>query len=487
MTRPGVFVTESVLPTPIADQPSSSAAGAMLATLPGGPTGPTLVTSWYQFATLFGGLNNAYPGSFAANLFFRAGGRELYVARLVKSDAEAAAVNIKTSDDSNWLTFTAKAAGTYGNSLRVVVTKNAKNLYDLTVLREAGVSSDISDDEVLESFYDLDLATFGGATVTNTINLRSQYINVAWVSGSSAKSIATSISTLVLSGGDDGSSGTLNYSGALTALGLLNRSLVVFAPGVTDTTALAGITTFAAANQSFHVIDTASGVVPGDAVTYAGTLTKSTYAAVYYPHLWVPDPTVPARDAITLVPPSGAVVGTILATDATTGVFKAPAGLETAVGGVIALERSLTAANLDTLNGDVSPVNAIRIVPGVGPAIMGARTLDQSGSTRYVNIRRSLSYISREAQNRLAFAMFRNNDLTLWNQMKTVLDTFLVGFWGAGGLRGATKDTAYYIKIDSENNTPTDIANGTVNVEIGVALQYPAEFIKVKLTQQTLA
>ena len=118
---------------------------------------------------------------------------------------------------------------------------------------------------------------------------------------------------------------------------------------------------------------------------------------------------------------------------------------------------------------------------------MGARTLDQSKSTRYVNIRRTLLFLNREMKSRLEFALFRNNDTLLWTQMRTVLDVFLSGFWEAGGLRGGLKAQAYYIKIDRENNTANDIANGVVNVEVGVALQYPAEFIKVKLTQQTSA
>lgn len=487
MPRPGVYVTEQVLTAPVADQPTSTAAGALVASLPSGPTTPTLVTSWYQFSQIFGGFNSSYIASFAANMFFRAGGRELYVCRLVKSDAVKASVNLKTSDNVNWLTFTAKAAGTYGNSLRVLISKNAANLYDIQVVQEAGVSNDTTDDTVLESYYDLDLATYGSNDVISVFAVRSQYLDAAWAGTGAGKTITTTLTPLVLTGGTDGSSGTLDYGTALTGLQQIPRSFVIFAPGVTDLTTLASIQSFAETYRGFAVLDTAVGLTPGQAVTYAGTLTKSTYSGVYYPWLWIPDSTAVSRDAVRAVPPSGAAAGTILATDATFGVFKSPAGVEAVVPGVVAVERNLTATELDTLNSDVSPVNAIRNVAGVGPAIMGARTLDQAKSTGYINIRRSLSYLDREMRNRLEFAIFRNNDLVLWNTMKTVLDTFLTGFWQAGGLRGGQKTQAFYIKIDSENNSPSDIANGIVNVEVGVALQYPAEFIKVKLTQQTLS
>ena len=55
-----------------------------------------------------------------------------------------------------------------------------------------------------------------------------------------------------------------------------------------------------------------------------------------------------------------------------------------------------------------------------------------------------------------------------------------------GGLRGATPAAAYFVKVDGQNNTPVTIANGEVHVQVGVALEYPAEFIVIDLSQKTL-
>lgn len=494
--RPGVYVTESVLTTPIAGEPAAAAAGALVAPLPSGPSTPQLVTSWYQFSELYGGMNTSYDATFAANMFFRTGGRELYVSRVVKSDAVAASVNLKTSDSTTWITFTAKGKGAYGNNLRLAITQNVTGLYDISVLQDAGVADTIAsgavtanadDDIVLETFTNLNLGVHLDQTVINIFTVRSQYISAAWNVSAAGKTITSTLATLPLAGGSDGTSGTLDYTTALNALDSVDRTLVLFMPNVVDTTTVSAAIAKAEAKKWFVVLDTNPGITPAQAVTYAGTVTSTTYAAVYYPQLWIADPTNASRDAIRLVPPSGAVVGTYLSTDATYGVFKSPAGIDTALTGIVAVERSLTSTELDSLNNDTTPVNAIRVVAGVGPAIMGARTLKQTTAARYVNIRRSLTFLDREMRNRLEFAVYRNNDALLWNQMKTVLDSFLVGFWNAGGLRGGTKAQAYYIKIDSENNSPSDVANGVVNVEVGVALQYPAEFIKVKLTQQTLS
>lgn len=493
MPRPGVYVTESVLPTPVANAAPSVAAGALVAELPSGPTDPILVNSWYAFTRIFGNLNRDYLATFAANMFFRAGGRELYVARVVRDDALAASasilgdgVDVDSTLDDPFLTFTAKSVGSYGNQLRVTVVENAAGLHDITVLQEAGVEGDSDDDTILETFRNLTLV-HGNQELLDVLNVQSRFISAEW-GADATTSLPGTIPTLSLSGGTDGTTeGALDYESALDSLANLNRLLVLFSPGNTDETIISAMVAFAESNRSFVVVDTPENLSVAGAVTYAGTLGSTNHAAVYAPHLWVPDPTSKSRDAIVKVPPSGAVAGVYLATDASQGVFKAPAGTGATVSGVVAVERNYTADELDALNSDTTPVNAIRIVPGVGPAVMGARTLNQSAATRYVNVRRSLSFLNKEMTERLAFALFRNNDSRLWGASRTVLDNFLRGFYLAGGLRGANLSDAYYIKIDAENNTADDRANGIMNVEVGVALQYPAEFIKIKLTQRTQA
>lgn len=494
MSRPGVFVTETVLPSPVTTAPPSSAAGALLSELPSGPTTPTVVTSWYNFTRIFGGLNRAYPATFAANQFFRSGGRELFVNRIVRSDAAAADASILgdgsdvgTVADEVYLTFSAKSVGTYGNSLRVAVAQNPAGLYDIQVYQESGQSNDTTDDVLLETFTNLDLADHGNSELVNILQVQSQFITAEWGSDATV-ALPSSLPLIALSGGTDGTnSGTLTYTSALEALAEIDRVFVMFSPGQVDDSTVGAMVEFAENNGSFVVLDTDADLTPSQAVAYADGLAATSHAAVYYPHLWVPDSTSRSRDSIIKVPPSGAVAGLYLATDAGFGVFKAPAGLNTVVPGVVAVERSLTNEHLDALNNDVRPVNAIRIVPGSGPVVMGARTLDQSKATKYVNIRRTMTYLSKEMESLIGFALFRNNDANLWREMNAVLDNFLRGFFVDGGLRGNSTADAYYVKIDAENNTPTDVASGIVNVEVGVSLQYPAEFIKIQLTQRTIA
>jgi len=494
MSRPGIFVTETVLPSPVTSAPPSSAAGALVSELPSGPTSPTLVTSWFNFTRVFGGLNRAFPATFAANQFFRAGGRELFVSRVVRSDAAAASASILgdgddvgTVADEVYLTFTAKSVGTYGNSLRIVLSKNPSDLYDLQVYQEAGQSNNISDDILLETYTNLNLDEHGNTEILNILEVQSQFIRAAW--GDNATVVPTApIPVIALSGGTDGTnSGDLTYAESLESLAEIERVFVLFSPGQVDDDVVGAMVEFAEESGSFVVLDTDAELTPAQAIAYADGLAATSHAAVYYPHLWVPDPTSRSRDSIIKIPPSGSVAGLFLSTDAAFGVFKAPAGLTTVVPGVVAVERSLTNEQLDALNNDVRPVNAVRVIPGSGPVVMGARTLDQSKSTKYINIRRTMVYLAKEMESLTGFALFRNNDPNLWREINAVLDNFLRGFFVEGGLRGDSTADAYYIKIDAENNTPTDVATGVVNIEVGVALQFPAEFIKIQLTQRTIA
>jgi hypothetical protein len=71
--------------------------------------------------------------------------------------------------------------------------------------------------------------------------------------------------------------------------------------------------------------------------------------------------------------------------------------------------------------------------------------------------------------------------------LRTAIGIFLNDYRNQGGLRGTTPAEAYFVKCDAENNSETDIAAGEVNLEVGVALEYPAEFVLITLSQKTVS
>lgn len=510
-SRPGVYITERLLPAPLTNGATANAAGAVAAPFAQGPETVTLVNSWYEFTKYFGGYNTAYPATFGIAQFFNNGGRELYVKRILASNAVAATVNVLTSGAATVVTATSKNRGVDGNNLRITVEAGSvASTYTLTVYKEtvAGTGSDVSNDILLERYENIifnpasSTSSDYAATVVNTV---SSYITLS----NFASGTPVMTSPYPLTTGSDGTTvASTDYTSyAATAVSVwnefssINRPLVMFTPNIYSTiaslqaTVINDAASWADANNGFYVAETTSGLTVDNAIVAAQGFGGKGTTAVYYPHTYISDPVGRGNGALRLVGPSGAMAGRYLAVDATTGVFKAPAGLRTPVAGVVALERNFTAAELDRMNnglptagtGSVAPVNPLRQIPGAGICPMGARTLLQDGTAnKYVNMRRSLIYIKARLKALTEFALFENNDETLWSNINATLDSFLNEYRNQGGLSGEIASQSYYIKCDAENNPTSSIANGEVHIQVGVALQYPAEFIVIDLSQKTL-
>jgi hypothetical protein len=491
-SRPGVYISERLLPAPLAGGVSANAAGAIVAPFAQGPEAVTLVQSWYEFVKVFGGYNAAYPSTFGASLFFQNGGRELYVKRVLASNAATASIDILTAGSAVVGTVSCKNRGADGNNLRVTVgSGTVTGTYTLTLYREGvtGTQLDTTNDLLLERYENVVFDDPTSSDFAETvINLISPNISIS----NSAAGIP-SFTTYPLVGGSDGSTvADGDYtSGVFDQFSSLDRPLVMFLPGITKiasspTNVYNLATAWAEANQGFVVMETPENKTPAEAISYAGGMTDTSAAAVYYPWVYISDPLGRSAQALRKVGPSGAVAGLFLATDASRGVFKAPAGIGTGLAGVASLERSFSSTELDSMNSSVSPVNPIRLIPGAGMSVMGARTLKQDGTAnKYVNMRRSLIYIKKNLQNLTQFAIFANNDEALWAQIRTQITVFLNAYKNEGGLRGTTPAQAFFVKCDAENNNATTIANGEVHIQVGVALQYPAEFVVIDLSQKT--
>jgi hypothetical protein len=269
-------------------------------------------------------------------------------------------------------------------------------------------------------------------------------------------------------------------------------NLVGYTPDINDVNAcvvpnVVPAGTFDSRGDVFYINDSVKARAYGDtSAAYMGqnrsTLTSNTgdsYTASFTPWIIIPDPKK-SGNTIT-IPPGGAVAGVISRIDSTIGVFRAPAGLVAGITNSIGVDTKFSDSELGELNS--LNINVIRPVVGSGIAIMGARTRNQYGVTRYISARRTLIYIKESLRRSSQFALFENNDQRLWTQLQMSAERLLRPLWEAGGLRGNNTSEAYYIKCDSTLNTPAAIAAGEVRMEIGVALEYPAEFIVIRVTQ----
>jgi hypothetical protein len=265
-SRPGVYITERLLPATIPQGPSADAAGAVVAPFAQGPETVTRVVSWYEFTKYFGGYNAAYPATFQVAAFFQNGGRELYVQRLLASNAVAASVDLVTSGDDVVATVTSKNAGTDGNNLRVVVTAGqVANTYTLTLYKESGVANDITDDILLERYENIvfDDATSSdyAETVINTVSPNIRISN----SDTGVPVSATYPLTSGANGTATASTDYTNYkaggSSVFERFSTLERPLVLFLPVVNAlpsgvTGVFDAATSWAEDNNGFVVVDT---------------------------------------------------------------------------------------------------------------------------------------------------------------------------------------------------------------------------------------
>jgi phage tail sheath protein FI len=505
-SRPGVYISERLLPAPIAVLGTANAAGAVIGEFAQGPETVTLVTSWYDFVKQFGGYNAAFPATYGIGLFFTNGGSELYVRRVLADDAASANVVIPSDEEgeADVAIITAKNRGADGNNINVsFLPSTIEGLYNLTVSKEtvAGTAADTRNDIILESYTNLNLQDVLSSDFAETVvNQSSKYVSIAVTSGNDQDPI---LDTLPLTGGDNGTAPTGDdYIDAVADLSSANRPLVLFSPELNTNPVLSdpeegdpnvgavydAWVSWAQENDGFVVLDTVDGLNVEAALNVAGARQSSTNAAMYYPNVFITDPLGRSPSSLRKVGPAGAVAGLYLQTDKQTGPFKSPAGIAASLRGVIAVEKAFTSQELDFLNSSGSPLNAIRSLPGAGVVVMGARTLLNDGTAnKYVNMRRSLIFIKKSLNDLTQFALFENNDERLWARLRSSITVFLNGYLNQGGLRGATSADAFFVKCDAENNPQDSIASGEVHIEIGVALQYPAEFVVINLSQKTSA
>ncbi len=206
-------------------------------------------------------------------------------------------------------------------------------------------------------------------------------------------------------------------------------------------------------------------------------------AAVYFPRVRVADPL--QQNRLESRGASGTMAGLYAATDASRGVWKAPAGTDVRLRGVQDLDYVLT----DRENGVLNPlgVNCMRNFPVFGNIAWGARTLDgadqQASEWKYIPVRRLALFLEESLYRGTKWVVFEPNDEPLWAQIRLNLGAFMQGLFRQGAFQGQSAREAYFVKCDAETTTQADINLGIVNVVVGFAPLKPAEFVIIKIQQ----
>ena len=186
------------------------------------------------------------------------------------------------------------------------------------------------------------------------------------------------------------------------------------------------------------------------------------------------------------LPPSAAVAGVYAQTDATRGVWKAPANVS-----LTQVVRP-TVAVTDEMQGQMNvsdtgkSVNAIRAFTGRGILVWGARTLaGNDNEWRYVPVRRLFNMVEESTKKASAQFVFEPNDANTWTRIRAMMENFLFNLWRQGALAGAKPEHAFYVACGlGVTMTAQDILEGNLVVEIGMAAVRPAEFIILRFSHK---
>ncbi len=262
-------------------------------------------------------------------------------------------------------------------------------------------------------------------------------------------------------------------------------NLMVLAPdaAVAVTSLYANASIFCQQRRAFLLMDppaswtTAQQAATGVVALRVG-LVKD-YSAVFFPRV-----TISQSGKNVNVGPAGAIAGLCARIDGTRGVWKAPAGTEADLRGIVGLEYKLS----DGENGITNPraVNTIRIFPN-GIVNWGGRTNDGddnfASEYKYIPIRRLALYIEESLYRGVKWVVFEPNDEPLWSQIRLNVGAFMHDLFRQGAFQGTKPTDAYFVKCDKETTTQSDQNRGIVNIMVGFAPLKPAEFVILYLQQ----
>lgn len=470
---PGVYVQDVVSGSQSISQASSSV-GVLIGVTRSGITGVAQkIGSWTEFIAKYANgldtpfLENSYL-PYAVHGFFTNGGKELYIGSVKKDAVKATKVST-----TNSITATASTEGVWGNDIKVSINKSAEysdenKAFDVTIA--VGTS-----DSVVVS--DVTLDTISDAVIANS--KVKQWLSVFSV-GEVVEALAEEEFTLA--GGSDGSELTdADYSEALSMIDVLDDVTLVAIPGQTSKVVNDAILAYCDNNGLFPIIDMPMASTTEATKAYRKSVSAFT-GALCHPWGKMNDP---LTNTLKAVPTAGHVMGVYARIIESRGIHKAPAGVDAVVRGFVEMEYQLTPTQLSTLN----PIGVVCITarPNAGIVIWGARSLNSSDSTmRYVSDGLLNLNIKKSIYNGTQFAVFEPNDTSLWSRVQATCKAFLETLRTSGALKG-TADEAYYVTVDSTNNTDDTIAEGQLNIEIGYAPVKPAEFVIIKLAHSIVS
>jgi len=406
------------------------------------------------------------------------------------------------SGAANALRVEGKDPGAYANRIEVEVrfpTSGEVGAVDIAVV-EDGVYR-----EVFPNVRMTPTAERYAERVINDAKTGSNLIRVIDQLLPGAPSLA--IQTVQLAGGDDGLNGLddNDFIGsptgrtAMRALDQIQDMSLLLIPGRATPAVHNAMLRYCEVERdgtAFAILDPPAGTSATEIVAYvevtAALLNLSEYGAIYWPRAKVLNPSKAvfgSQDKI-VVPPSGIIAGVFARTDAARpgGIYDPPAGIDAGrMFGVLGFE---TDEVLEERKRDLvypKRVNPLTTGPGLPRFIDGSRTLKGDGNFPYVAERRGVIFIERSLKQGLQFARHKNNTEGLRATVRRTITAFLLTQMNNGAFRTREPKSAFFVDVSDQLNTPTVIFAGKLIARVGLATNKPAEFIVLRISQDTRA
>jgi phage tail sheath protein FI len=527
-TYPGVYIVEepSSVHT-IMGVPTSVA--AFVGATPRGPVNtPVRINNWLEYERAFGGFDESSPLSYAVYLFFVNGGT---AAQIVRTDGAGDGAAKPATVEVEGVTLAAASPGTWGNKLQVSVDKErvTPGAFNLTVTDSDSGRTERYSGVSLEGPNSLQSALRASMLVRLAPPAEEKKPQNKGAAGKPEEKPAEKPAEKpeekpaekpetkaegkpggkpggkdggkdappppkAASGGTDPAPDKLDVEAgwnSLASVDIFNMLCLPTSPDATYTAEQLGTAAaFCRLHRAVLIVDPPkdwpAGGLSYDVVKNTPAVTADrdylTCTTLYYPNLIV-------TDRLSGEPrtcgPSGAVAGVWAKTDATRGVWKAPAGTEAGITGISKLAAELIDTDIGVLN--PLAVNCLKTIPFTGPVVWGARTadgVDQLGSRwKYLPVRRMALFLEESLFRGTQWAVFEPNDEPLWAALRLNIGAFMNSLFRQGAFQGSTPRDAYFVKCDAESNPQNDIDRGIVNIHVGFAPLKPAEFVVIHIEQ----
>jgi hypothetical protein len=203
-------------------------------------------------------------------------------------------------------------------------------------------------------------------------------------------------------------------------------------------------------------------------------------AALYFPHLVIPDPLGTVRRPQRIVPPSGHVAGVISRLDRQLGAHHTPAN--TPLTEAVDLAETVEARTEIRLRAE--GVNLFKCSPSRGLQIWGGRVLRVPGERlppRFMAHRRLIHRLVRAIRRVAEPLVFEVNGPELWLAFVRSATSVLVEAFQAGALKGSRPDEGFRVRCDGKTNPPDAVDDGRCVCEIEIAPAAPMEFILIRV------